>query len=245
MRPRRRVTAPTPSCAFHRADGAIRPRVPPIKLLASAITIGSGGSAGREGPIALVAAGVGSWYASVTGRAGRDRRLLMLTGMAAGLSAIFRSPIGTALMAIEVLYADMELEAGALLYALLSSIVAYALNGFVDGWEPLFRLSAPLGRLPSALDYGWYVGLGVAAGVAATLVPVVFYRVRDLFRVSRIPRAAATGRGGAHRGVDGRRHPAGDRRRLRLDAARDRRPHRVRHARAAGGRQVGRDELHG
>ena len=48
--------------AFHRSDGVIRPRVPPIKLLASAITIGSGGSAGREGPIALVAAGVGSWW---------------------------------------------------------------------------------------------------------------------------------------------------------------------------------------
>jgi CIC family chloride channel protein len=173
--------------AFHRSDGVIRTRVPPIKLLASAITIGSGGSAGREGPIALVAAGVGSWYATITGRDGRDRRLLMLTGMAAGLSAIFRSPIGTALMAIEVLYADMEFEAGALLYALLASIVAYALNGFVDGWEPLFRLAVPIGRLPSALDYGWYVVLGVAAGITATIVPVVFYRTRDLFRASRIP----------------------------------------------------------
>ncbi len=47
--------------AFHRTDGVIRPRVPPIKLLASAITIGSGGSGGREGPTALVAAGVASW----------------------------------------------------------------------------------------------------------------------------------------------------------------------------------------
>jgi CIC family chloride channel protein len=173
--------------AFHRTDGVIRARVPPVKLLASAITIGSGGSAGREGPIALVAAGVGSWYATITKREGRDRRLLMLTGMAAGLSAMFRSPIGTALMAIEVLYADMEFEAGALLYALLASIVAYAVNGFVDGWEPLFRLPAPLSRLPSVLDYGWYVALGVLAGIAATIIPVVFYRIRDLFRVSRIP----------------------------------------------------------
>jgi CIC family chloride channel protein len=173
--------------AFHRTDGVIRARVPPVKLLASAITIGSGGSAGREGPIALVAAGVGSWYATITKREGRDRRLLMLTGMAAGLSAMFRSPIGTALMAIEVLYADMEFEAGALLYALLASIVAYAVNGFFDGWEPLFRLPAPLSRLPSVLDYGWYVALGVLAGIAAAIIPVVFYRIRDLFRVSRIP----------------------------------------------------------
>ena len=173
--------------AFHRSDGVIRPRVPPIKLIASAITIGSGGSAGREGPIALVAAGVGSWYATITKREGRDRRLLMLAGMAAGLSAIFRSPIGTALMAIEVLYADMEFEAGALLYSLLASIVAYALNGFFDGWAPLFQLPGTIGRLRSALDYGWYVALGVLAGITATIVPIIFYRIRDLFRASRIP----------------------------------------------------------
>ena len=172
--------------AFHRSDGVIRARVPPIKLLASAITIGSGGSAGREGPIALVAAGVGSWYATVTKREGRDRRLLMLAGMAAGLSAIFRSPIGTALMAIEVLYAEMEFEAGALLYALLASIVAYALNGFFDGWEPLFQLPGLIGRLPSALDYGWYVALGVLAGITATIVPLIFSRIRDLFRASPV-----------------------------------------------------------
>jgi len=99
--------------AFHQADGRLRARVAPVKLVASAITIGSGGSAGREGPIALVAAGIGSWYASVTNRSARDRRLLLLTGMAAGLSAIFRSPVGTVIMAIEVLYSDMEFEAGA------------------------------------------------------------------------------------------------------------------------------------
>ena len=189
--------------AFHRTDGVIRSRVPPIKLLASAITIGSGGSGGREGPTALVAAGVGSWYATITKREGRDRRLLMLTGMAAGLSAMFRSPIGTALMAIEVLYADMEFEAGALLYALLASIVAYAANGFVDGWEPLFRVPAPIGQLPSALDYGWYVALGVLAGITATLVPVVFYRIRDLFRASGIPPALRPAAGGLAMGLLG------------------------------------------
>lgn len=167
--------------AFHRADGALRARVAPIKLVASAITIGSGGSAGREGPIALAAAAVGSWYATATGRSGRERRLLLLTGAAAGLSAIFRSPVGTALMATEVLYADMEFEAGALLYTMLASILAYALNGFVAGWEPLFRVPAATGRLASSLDYGWYVVLGVAAGIVAVALPAVFYHMRDLF----------------------------------------------------------------
>lgn len=168
--------------AFHRADGQIRARVPFVKLLASAVTIGSGGAAGREGPMALIAGGIGSWYASITGRSGRDRRLLLMVGMAAGLSAVFRSPIGAALLAVEVLYADMEFEPGALLYTALGAIVAYALNGMVVGWQPLFRVPTLVGHLAQARDYLWYVVLGLAAGLVATALPVVFYGARDLFR---------------------------------------------------------------
>ena len=167
--------------AFHRADGALRPRVTPVKLLASAITIGSGGSAGREGPIALAAAGVGSWYATVTGRTSADRRLLLLVGTAAGIAAIFRSPVGAALFAIEVLYVDMEFESAALLPAMLASVVAYALNGFFVGWRPLFRVPGDLNLLHT-LDNGWYLVLGIGAGLVASVVPVVFYGVRDAFR---------------------------------------------------------------
>jgi CIC family chloride channel protein len=170
--------------AFHRAGGLLRARVAPIKTVASAITIGSGGAAGREGPVALISSGVASIYASLADRGERDRRLLMLIGMAAGLSAIFRSPIGTALFAIEVLYSDVEFESDALLYTILSSIVAYAVNGLFVGWEPLFRVPADL-SLPRALDHAWFVVLGIAAGPVALLVPVVFYRMRDLFR--RLP----------------------------------------------------------
>ena len=78
--------------AFHRAGAFIRARVAPLKLVASAITIGSGGSAGREGPTALIGAGVGSIYATVAHRSEEQRQVLVLAGMAAGLSAIFRSP---------------------------------------------------------------------------------------------------------------------------------------------------------
>src|SRR5204862_3954405 len=78
--------------AFHRADGALRPRVTPVKLLASAIPIGSGGSAGREGPIALAAAGGGSRDATIAGRTGAERRLLRLVGTAAGIAGGCPSP---------------------------------------------------------------------------------------------------------------------------------------------------------
>jgi chloride channel protein, CIC family len=170
--------------AFHRTEGVLRPRVTPIKLIASALTIGSGGSAGREGPIALAAAGVGSWYAQFTKRSAADRRVLVLVGMAAGIAAIFRSPIGAALFAIEVIYLDMEFESQALLPAMLASVVAYALNGFFVGWQPLFRVPAEL-TLPRVVDNGWYLALGVTGGIVATLVPLLFYRLRDLF--ARLP----------------------------------------------------------
>ena len=171
--------------AFHRADGRLRARVPFVKLVASAITIGSGGVAGREGPMALITGGLGSWYATFTGREGRERRLLLLVGLSAGLSAIFRSPIGAALLAVEILYADMEFEPNALLYTTIGAIVAYALNGMFVGFLPLFRVSSLVGQLPSAVDYLWYIVLGVAAGLVGTALPMVFYGARDFFK--RLP----------------------------------------------------------
>lgn len=171
--------------AFHRHEGIIRPRVAPLKMVASAITIGSGGSAGREGPIALITATLGSYYARLTHRSEEQRRLLLLAGMAAGLSAIFRAPMGTGVFAIEVLYSNMEFETGALLYTMTSSAVAYAVNGLFVGFAPLFTI--PAIATPSFASYVQYAALGVAAGLIGTLLPVVFYRVRDLFRTLPIP----------------------------------------------------------
>ena len=173
--------------AFHRTGGFIRARVAPLKLVASAITIGSGGSAGREGPTALIGAGVGSIYATALAhRRDEERSLLVLMGMAAGLSAIFRSPIGAAFFAVEVLYGNMEFESGALLYTMLASIVAYGVNGFFVGWQPLFYFPAGQTTL-RPLNYAWFGVLGGASGLIATLLPVVFYRLRDVFRSLPFP----------------------------------------------------------
>ncbi len=172
--------------SFHRAGGFIRARVAPLKMLASAITIGAGGSAGREGPTALIGAGFGSVYATLRGRSEEERRLLVIIGMGAALSAIFRSPIGTALFAIEVLYGSLEFEGDALLYALIASIIAYAINGAFVGWKPLFQVPQSLPS-PGPPDYVWYGALGVAGGLIATLLPFAFYELRDAFRRLHIP----------------------------------------------------------
>ncbi|MFI5245771.1 MAG: chloride channel protein, partial [Gemmatimonadales bacterium] len=75
----------------------------------------------------------------------------------------------------------------ALLYTTIGAIVAYALNGMFVGFQPLFRVSSLLGPLAGPLDYLWYVVLGVAAGLVATLLPMVFYGARDFFRKLPVP----------------------------------------------------------
>ena len=175
--------------AFHRTEGSLRARVAPVKLITSAITIGSGGSAGREGPMALISAGFGSMYASLMGRDSRDKRTLLLVGIAAGISAIFRSPIGAAILAVELPYADMEFEPGALLYTSIGAVVAFAVNGLFVGYTPLFSAPMNVGGLHDTVDYMWYVPLGLAAGLFATLMPEVFYRSIAWFK--KLPLAPA------------------------------------------------------
>lgn len=166
--------------AFHRTGGLIRACVTPLKMIASALTIGTGGSAGREGPTALFSAGIGSIYATIKKSSNRDRRLLVLVGMASGLSAIFKSPIGTAIFAVEVLYGEMEFEASALVYTLLGSVVAYMVSGFFVGWQPLFDV--PQNLLVTDPETIFYLLiLGGISGIVGVILPNVFYGIRDLF----------------------------------------------------------------
>ena len=77
--------------AYHRRQGQIRPRVPLVKIVASALTLGSGGSGGREGPIAQIGAGFGSLLGNLLHLRPAERRMLMAAGMGAGIAAIFRA----------------------------------------------------------------------------------------------------------------------------------------------------------
>ncbi|MEJ2672084.1 MAG: chloride channel protein [Deltaproteobacteria bacterium] len=115
-----------------------------------------------------------------------ERRWMILAGMAAGLSAVFRSPLGTAIFAVEVLYGTMELEASALLYTGIAAVVAYAINCSLVGPEPVFQLPPKLGAW-SPPDLVFFALLGVAAGLVAALLPWVFYRIRDFFHQLPIP----------------------------------------------------------
>jgi len=104
--------------------------------------------------------------------------------MAAGLSAIFKSPLGTALFAVEVLYANLRFEGRALPFTLTGAAVAYTVMCLFNGWGTLFDVPQHVAfEHPTQLL--WYGLLGVACGVMGTLLPNVFYGVRDGFR--RLP----------------------------------------------------------
>ncbi|MDQ7031897.1 MAG: chloride channel protein [Desulfonauticus sp.] len=125
--------------AFHRQEGIIKPIVALIRGGTAILTIGAGGSAGREGPISLIGAGIGSFLAEKLKLTPQERRLLLLTGAAGGLGAIFRAPLGGALTAVEVIYRE-DFEAEAILPAVTSSVVAYTIFTLFFGNEPIFGI---------------------------------------------------------------------------------------------------------
>lgn len=166
--------------AYHRKGGEIRTRIPFIKGIASALTIGSGGVAGREGPTAHISVGLGAILARFLGLRGQERRILLLAAMAAGLAAIFRAPLGMAIFAVEILYSAMVFESEALIYTVISAVTAYALHGFYAGWTPIFAIPHGLTFDQPLVLLGFAV-LGVLAGVFGAVLPKLFYAVRDFF----------------------------------------------------------------
>ncbi len=171
--------------AFHRTGGYLRPIVIPIKILTSAITIGTGGSAGKEGPTALFSAGVGSWYADFRNVSWKKRQMFVIIGMASGLSAVFKSPLGSSIFAIEVLYANNEFETRDFIYVLFGPLVAYVITGYIFGWYPVFYVF-DIEPITTIENYMRIVILGIISGAMAVVLPNFFYGVRDFFRKIKI-----------------------------------------------------------
>jgi CIC family chloride channel protein len=165
--------------AFHLREGKIRKRVPFVKILASALTIGTGGSAGKEGPIAQIGSGFGSTVASLLKLEVRERRILVLAGAAGGIGAIFQAPLGAALFAPEVLYRETEFEYEAILPCIVSSITSYAVYTQLYKRGALF-FPGPVGfSLPGELLP--YALFGVVCALTGFLYVRVFYGSRDRF----------------------------------------------------------------
>lgn len=172
--------------AIHHDPTGIRPRVVVVKLIASAITIGSGGSGGREGPTAQISAGTASTIARRLRLTDAQARVLVTAGMASGIAAIFRAPLGGAMLGVELLYLE-DLEADALLPGLVASVVAYVVYGAVDGFTPVFGDQALI-TFTGPGQFVWFAVLGIAAGLLARAYSGTFYAVMAATQRLRVPR---------------------------------------------------------
>lgn len=187
--------------AYHRKGGFIRGRVPVIKTIASAITLTTGGSGGREGPIAQIGAGFGSFLATRLKLSDRERRIMMAAGVGAGVGSIFRAPLAGALFAAEVLYRDPEFESEVIIPAGISSVVAYCLFCLVFGWGSLFESPGFVFRNP--LELGPYLVLALVLAATGAFYVKSFYGVSRLFKKIRIPNHIKPAIGGLCTGIIG------------------------------------------
>jgi CIC family chloride channel protein len=148
--------------AFHYQGGKVRRRVIGVKALASVLTLASGGAGGREGPTMQIGAALGSTVARYLRIGAREQRVLMVAGVAAGLSAVFRTPLGAALLAVEVLYRD-DFEAEALIPAVLASVVSYSVVISAFGESTLFARASSYPFYAAHLPLYGLLAVGVAA----------------------------------------------------------------------------------
>ena len=174
--------------AYHHNPRGIRGRIPLVKLVASAITIGSGGSGGREGPTAQISAGFGSFLGRALDLDARDARIAVAVGMAAGIGAIFRAPLGGAVLGAELLYRD-DVESDALVPSFIATIVAYSIFGAVEGFTPIFGVQASF-AFSNPAQLTWYALIGLACGLVGLLYIRNFYGFTDWFDAWAPPRWA-------------------------------------------------------
>lgn len=168
--------------AFHHSGGAVRRRVLWVKPLASIATLGSGGSGGREGPTMQIGAALGSTVGRYLRVNPRERRVLMVAGIAAGISAVFRAPLGAALIAIEMLYRD-DFESEALIPSVLASVIAYSVSITVFGQATLFGHLQPFPFRPQHIPL--YIALAIVISAAASLFVGVLRLSQRMF--ARMP----------------------------------------------------------
>jgi len=172
--------------AVHHNPRGVRFRAVIIKIVASALTIGSGGSGGREGPTGQISAGFGSLLARMLDLEPADGRIAVATGIGSGIGAIFGAPLGGAVLASEILYRD-DFEPAALLPCFIASAVSYVIFGAAEGYKPLFGFVGSYHfSEPSQLI--WFALIGVLAGLVGLLYAKGFYGMADLFRRSHLPR---------------------------------------------------------
>ncbi|MCE5327662.1 MAG: chloride channel protein [Planctomycetaceae bacterium] len=173
--------------AIYYSKGIIRPVVALIKSVASALSIGTGGSVGREGPIIQIGASFGSTLGQLIRMPMWERNALIAAGAGGGIAATFNTPVGGILFALELMMVEMSVRT--LVPVTIATVTATYVGQLFFGSHPSFVIPAferPYFQLSSPWVLASYVGLGLAAGVLSALFIKSIYRFEDLFE-RRVP----------------------------------------------------------
>jgi chloride channel protein, CIC family len=162
--------------AIHTDPRHIRARVVVVKMISSALTIGS---AGREGPAAQISAGFSSMLARRLHLSDEDGRILVSLGVGAGIGAIFGAPLGGAVLAASIIYRE-DLEYRVLYPGFVTSATAFAVFGSFLGFDPMFGYIDAEYRFEDAWPLLWFVVLGVVAAAVGYLYARFFYATEAL-----------------------------------------------------------------
>ncbi len=185
----------------HQGDIDMRPFAP--KLIAAITTVGFGGSAALEGPSIYGGGAIGSWLWTKLRRLhfnDRDRRIMLICGAAAGMSAVFRAPLTGIVFALEMPYRD-DLAHEALVPSLIASVVSFVTLSSFLGAKPLFDFVGS--QSFERRDLYWSALLGAIIGLVAMLFVVTFRRARTFFVRWSIPHWAKLTVGGVLTGLCG------------------------------------------
>lgn len=184
--------------AINAKGSIIRKRVALFKTIVSSITIGSGGSAGREGPIAQIGAAIGSAFGQFFHFDERKTRILVVSGLSSGLSAAFNTPLGGAIFGFELILADFS-PLSAIPIA-LASVISVSFSRAVLGQEAMIH-AIPFVFNPAEVPF--YMLLGVITGLASYVFIRIFYIIEDGFEGLKIPFYIKPAIGGLFTGLIG------------------------------------------
>ena len=157
----------------------VEPRVAILKPLSSAISIGSGGPFGAEGPIIMTGGAVGSLFAQYLRLTSAERKTLLVAGAAAGMSATFNSPVAAVLLAVELLL--FEWKPRSLVPVAIASAMAAIVRNYIIKSGPLFP-TGPHVAFVGPVGFAGCVVVGVLAGVLSALLTLAVYGSEDAFR---------------------------------------------------------------
>ncbi|WP_347354799.1 chloride channel protein [Intrasporangium sp.] len=173
--------------AVHRNPRGVRLRAVVVKIVASAITLGSGGSGGREGPTAQISSGFGSFLARSLDLSPGDGRIAVAAGIGSGIGSIFGAPLGGALLSAEIVYRD-DIEVEAIIPAMISSIIGYAVSSAFLGFQPMFGFATAGQRFFDPAQLGWFALIGVVSGLVGLAYAKGFYTAAGAFQRMAVPR---------------------------------------------------------